>query len=65
MLYAVSFSKRAGIPSGPWALWPCKSARSLATPSTWISSTTIVVKGETPKSGKVEVFSSVNTDVNC
>ena len=44
---------------------PCKLAKSLVTPSTWISSTTIVLKGETPKSGKVEVFSSVNTDVNC
>ena len=62
---AVSFSNQAGIPSGPWALWPCRFTKSLATPSTWISSTTIVLKGEIPKSGRVEVFSLVKTDVNC
>ena len=64
MLCAVSYKKPAGIPSGPWALLPCKSAKSLATPSTGISSTAIVTKGKTPRSDKVEVFLLMNTNTN-
>ena len=59
----VSFSRQAGIPSGPQALWISKDCSSSETPL--VSNTIGLMSGvdHTCNSGGVSIVAGVNTDV--